>query len=353
MRIGPEPLEQLVTRIFEAAGCPPGEAACVARHLVSANLCGHDSHGVIRVAQYVSGLKEGTIHVGQQITTTFESETVAVIDGHMGFGQSIGEQAMALLAKKARRSGLGLIALGNTYHVGRGGDWAEQLAEEGLISIHFVSTTGRGLFAVPFGGTDRRLSLCVIAACVPVEGRPPILLDCATTVTAEGKLRVAKNKGIAVPPGQIVDKQGNPTIDPNDFYDGGAVLTMGGHKGFGLNVIADLLAGVLSGMGCTKPGVDTMVNTMTSIAIDPGPMTDREAYVAEVKRFSDWVRGSPPRDPGSEVQMPGDFEHRTRAERRRGGIPTDDETWRQIVETGVLLGLPRGDFDEVSSGRVG
>ena len=178
MRIGPEPLEQLVTRIFEAAGCPPGEAACVARHLVSANLCGHDSHGVIRVAEYVSGLKDGTIHMGQQITTTFESETVAVIDGHMGFGQSIGEQAMVLLAKKARRSGLGLIALGNTYHVGRGGDWAEQLAEEGLISIHFVSTTGRGLASLwpaPFGVGGPVVAL-FLAGCRKSRGYCPVIL---------------------------------------------------------------------------------------------------------------------------------------------------------------------------------
>ena len=347
MLVQSDPLSEAVSSIFKATGSANPEASCVARHLVDANLSGHDSHGVIRVSQYLDYMNEGTLIANQNISVVFESDTIGVVDGHMGFGQVIGEQAMNVLSSKAKASGLGLVTIRNCGHIGRGGSWAEQLAKDDLISLHFVSTTGLGMFAVPFGGTDRRMSLAVMVVGVPVEGRPPIMLDCATSTTAEGKIRVARNKGVPVPEGQIVDKQGNPTTDPNDFYEGGAVLMMAGHKGYGLNFMTDLLAGALSGSGCTKPGVNHLINTMTSIAIDPGSFTNRETYMAEIKQFCDWVVGSPPKDPNGKVLLPGQIEHETRAQRQRDGIPIDDETWRRLVEVAVSVGLQRESFDRL------
>ena len=347
MRIQPQPLSRAVSRIFVTAGCQPDEADCVARHLVDSNLCGHDSHGVIRVSRYIEFIKAGTVRPGQCMSVVFENDTMVVIDGHMGFGQVIGEQAMGRLADKTKKSGLALATVRNCGHAGRLGAWAEQLAEHDLISLHFLNTTGRGMCAVPFGGTDRRQSLCVIAACLPVDSGEPILFDGTTSTTAEGKLFVARNQGVPVPAGQIIDKHGNPTTDPNDFYAGGAILPMGGHKGYGLNIIADILAGALSGGGCTRAGVEVLVNTVTSIAIDPAPLTDREAYFAEIKRYCDWVTGSPPREPRGEVLLPGQKEHRTRNERKRNGIPLDETTWQQLIEAAVSVGMNRQDFDEL------
>ncbi|MFO1055524.1 MAG: Ldh family oxidoreductase [Dongiaceae bacterium] len=337
MLIGAAALEALTGRIFAAAGCAPDEAACVARHLVDSNLCGHDSHGVLRIPRYLALIRDGVVHPGRRGRVLFESATALVIDGEMGLGQVIVEDAMTRLAAKAKASGMALATIRNCGHAGRLGDWAEQLAGHDLISLHFLKTVGLG--AIPFGGSDRRLALNPLAACVPVPGRPPVLLDVTTTTVAEGKLAVARNKGERVPPGTIVDKHGQPTTDPNDFYAGGALLTMGGHKGYGLNVITDLLTGGLSGGGCTGPGETKLVNTVTALAIDPTPFTDRQAYVAEIVRYLDWVKGSPPSQPGGEVLLPGEIEHRTRQDRRAGGVPLDDATWRQIVEGAATVGI--------------
>ncbi len=350
MRIEAESLERIVERIFTAAGCEPSEALCVARHLVGSNLCGHDSHGVIRVSLYLDFIAAGKVRPGQRMTVVFESDTVAIVDGNLGFGQVIGEQAMDLLAAKAKASGLAMTAVRNSGHLGRLGHWAERLAEHDLVSLHFLNTTGYGMLAVPFGGSDRRLSLNPLSICVPVDGRRPILLDMSTSVVAQGKLSVARNRGDAVSPGTIVDKAGNPTTDPNEFFAGGALLTMGGHKGYALNVVVDLLAGALSGGGCTKPDETVLINTMTSIAVDPSPFTDRTAYFAEIERYLSWVAGSPPKAPDGRVLLPGDFEGETRVERQRDGIPLDDTTWGKMVDSGLSVGLTHDEIDRLAAG---
>ncbi len=348
MIIQADRLERIVTRIFTAAGCSQQEAACISRHLVDSNLCGHDSHGVIRVIRYIEYLKDGKVSAGREVSVIYENATVAVLDGNRGFGQVIGEQAMDLLAAKAKKAGMAMIALRNTGHLGRLGDWAEHLARHDLISFHFLNTTGLGMLAVPFGGTDRRLSLCPVSICVPVEGRPPVLMDFTTTVVAEGKLAVARNKGESVAPGTIIDKNGNPTTDPNEFYDGGALLPIGAHKGYCLNVMADILAGALSGGGCTAPGVTDLVNCMTSMAVDPNPFTDRNAYIEEIRRYTDWVTGSPPKEADGKVLLPGDKERQTREQRGREGIPLDDTTWNQILHAGETAGISRTDVEQMA-----
>lgn len=332
-------LTEFVSRIFLNAGCDHRESKCIARHLVDANLSGHDSHGVIRIMQYIDYLREGTVHPGQHIEIVRETNTAVVVDGKLGFGQVLGEETMEIVARKAKAFGMAMGSIGNSSHTGRLGDWAEQLAREDLISLHFLNTTGMGMMAVPFGGTDRRLSLCAFAACVPVAGRPPLLLDFTTTVMAEGKLRVARNKGETLPPGTIVDRNGQPSTDPNDFYDGGALLPIAAHKGHGLNMIVDILAGAVSGGGCTAPDEEILRNTMTCIAIDPSPLVNRDAYFDEIKRYCDWVTGSPPSKPGNEVLTPGALEHRTRIERKRNGIPVDTTTWNQILEIANSFGV--------------
>jgi len=350
MLVQAEPLTEAISKIFVSAGCGREEAVCIAANLVESNLAGHDSHGVIRTKQYISYVEAGTVQLGQAIDVAYETDAISVVDGKMGFGQPVGVQAMELLASKTKKLGLAMVSIRGASHIGRIGAWAEQLAAHGLVSLHFVNTTGLGMLAMPFGGTDRRLSLCVFAAGVPMEDGNHVILDFATTGTAEGKLRVARNKGVPVPEGQIVDKDGNPSTDANDFYNGGAILPLAGHKGHGLTMLVDILAGALSGGGCTDPGVTSLENTMTSIAIDPAPMTDREVYVAEVIRYCEWVTGSPPKDPDGKVRLPGDVERETRAERRANGISIDDETWQQIVETAESVGLSKSDFE--STARV-
>jgi uncharacterized oxidoreductase len=341
-----ERLERLVGAIFEHAESTPEEARTIARHLVGANLVGHDSHGVIRVSRYVAYWREGKVRANQQATIAFETDSTALVDGHRGYGQVLGEQAVRIGIAKAEKCGIAMVGLRDVGHVGRVGDWAEMAADAGQVSLHFVGTTGIGALMVPFGGSDRRLSLCVVAAGIPRGAGPPVIYDVATSVVAEGKVFVAKNKGVRLPDGHLIDKDGKPTTDPNDLYAGGALLPFGGHKGSGLAIVADLLAGALTGAGTSQRREQEMINTMCSIYIDPDRLPDRAAFDAEVDAFVEWVKGSPPAAAGGEVLLPGDIERRTRAERLRQGIPLDDTTLGEIAEAAVSLGMARAEVEQ-------
>jgi uncharacterized oxidoreductase len=340
-RIPPKQLKQLVEAVFAAAGCAPPEPDRIAHYLVESNLVGHDSHGVIRVMTYVKWLQEGKVLANQRLTVVFENDSLAVVDGHFGFGQTIGEAAVRMGIDKAARQGLSAIALRNCGHLGRIGDWPTLAAEAGLISLHFVNTSGLGILMSPYGGIDRRLSANPFAAGVPMPGGWPMILDMSTSSIAEGKIRVAFNKGVQVPEGCLIDSQGRPTTDPKLFYGEppGAILPFGGHKGYGLGLITEVLAGALTGSGCSTPGVTRLSNGMLSIYLDPRRFAADDAFHQDVQRFVAWVKTSRPERPGGEILAPGDVEERCHAQRSRDGIELDDVTWSQIVGTAQSVGI--------------
>ncbi len=343
MAIQRDQLAALTAAIFENAGSGEAEARTIATHLVEANLVGHDSHGVIRVPGYVQWVEDGKLVPNQSISVVFENDAVAVVDGNFGFGQVLGEQAVALGIEKCKKSALAMVALRNSGHVGRVGDWALQAAEAGLLSIHFVNTSGGGILVAPFGGIDRRLSANPIAAAVPVAGGKPILIDLSTCVIAEGKIRVARNKGVQVPENAIVNSDRKPTTSPDDFYADppGAILTIAGHKGYALSVLCEVMAGAISGSGCSNPlnpSAKKVVNGMTSIYIDPATIAG-DAFGGEITGLIDWVKGSTKADPDVDILMPGEPEENTKAERLADGIPLDDRTIGQVVEAAQRVGL--------------
>ncbi|MBX3439285.1 MAG: malate/lactate/ureidoglycolate dehydrogenase, partial [Planctomycetaceae bacterium] len=339
-----ENLKSLITRLFSAAGCNAHEAERIAHYLVLSNLVGHDSHGVIRVSYYLDYIRTGTIACNQSMRIVFATDSLAVVDGNGGFGQVIGEQATQLGIEMAQRTGLSAIALRNSGHLGRIGDWPAMAAAAGLVSFHFVNTSGLGRLAAPFGGIDRRLSANPIAAGVPVSDGPDIIMDISTCAIAEGKLKVAKNAGKQVPAGCLINHDGEPTTNPNDFYADppGAILPFGFHKGYGLSIIAEMFAGALTGSGCTNPEEnDRLINGMFSLYIDPARLPREMEFSQEVQRFIDYVKSSR-RVPGvNEILMPGEFEERTRSERTQHGIPLDDLTWQAIVDSCERVGIPR------------
>lgn len=327
-----------VEAIMAAAGCGAEEALTIARRLVDSNLVGHDSHGVVRVPQYLQWMRQGWLKPNQQPETVFENATIAVIDGGRGFGQVVGEYAGKIGTAKAAVSGIAMVGLRNCGHLGRVGDWAELAAVQDQVSLHFLNTSGAQRVA-PFGGSDRRLSTNPITVGVPVAGSDPVILDITTSMVAEGKLMVARNKGDQVPAGWIIDKSGQPTVEPGDFYDGGALLTVGAHKGSGLSIIVDLLAGAISTGKSSDPGDQVLRNNMLSIYIAPA-VYDREGVVAaEIARFIDWVKASPPADPGQPVLMPGEIERITRRQRLRDGISIDEKTWAGLIAAAESVGL--------------
>ena len=253
----------------------------------------------------------------------------------------MGEESMKLGIAKAGRQGVAVVALRNSGHLGRIGDWAEMAARAGKISLHFVNTSGGGILVAPFGGTQRRLSANPIAAGIPVPAGTPIILDMSTCVIAEGKIKVALNKGVNVPDDCILDGEGRPTSDPRAFYASppGAILPFGGHKGYGLSVLAEVLAGALTGGTCSHFGVARVANNMLSIIFDPAFFSSAEGLSAEISGLIAHVKSSRTVTPDGEILMPGEPEARTRASRLRDGIEVDDTTWGQLVATGESLGV--------------
>ena len=342
--LSPAALKQLVADIFVRAGCGSDEAAEVGDHLVEANLAGHDSHGVIRVPIYLDWMQQKKVIPGQSLDVVIDAGPLAVADAGLGFGQWLGRRAVAMGIGKCREFGVAVVALRNAAHLGRIGTWAEIAADAGLVSLHFVNTTGLGMFVVPAGGRDARLSVNPVCVGIPIEGRDAIILDIAAAASAEGKLKVARNKGVPVPDNTIVDADGNPTNDANDFYGPpgsrpvGAILPFGSYKGYGLGLVAEILAGALTGGGCSEPGKTQLEQGMLSIYVDPAKLQSREPLFDEIRRYVDFVKSSRPIDPANPVLLPGEIENRNRAT-RSNGLEVDDTTWSQIVGAAESVGV--------------
>ncbi len=352
--IAADTLQNFVADIFSAAGCARPEAERIGLHLVSANLTGHDSHGVIRVPRYVSDVQEGRVVAGQTLTIVAESATHAVVDGGYGFGQTIGPLAVDLGIAKAKAAGMAIVALRKSGHIGRIGDWGERAAAAGLISIHFVNVENGELVA-PFGGVGRRFSTNPFCIGLPSkDGGPTLLLDFATSIVAEGKVLVASNGGKKLPAGALIDPDGRLSTDPATLYGPltpagprqagngtGAIRAFGDHKGSGLAFMCDVLGGVLTGGGTSGPrkeGARRISNGMLSIYLDPGHFGAQD-FVAEAQEFVEYVKSSAPAEPGGEVLVPGEPESRTRTARLRDGVPLQTDTWASIVATAEGLGL--------------
>jgi uncharacterized oxidoreductase len=342
-RIAAPVLQEFLTQLFHAGGSDEAEASAVATHLVEANLAGHDSHGAIRAPKYLDWVAAGELLVNRHATVAIDAGPLVVVDGGFGYGQVIGAEAMALAIDHAHAHGLCLLGIRNSGHLGRIGAWPEMLAEAGLVSVHFVNTSGYGILVAPHGATERRLSANPIAAGAPGPNGP-IVLDIATSATAEGKIQVARNRSERLPPGLVLDGAGQPITDPDAFYRDppGAILPFGGHKGSGLSMFCEILAGSLTGGGSSHPDSPTawrLVNNMLTIAIDPGRFASRDRFATDVARLVDWVRSARPAVPGAPPLLPGEIEQRTRAERRRTGIPLDDETMRQLSAAASARGV--------------
>jgi uncharacterized oxidoreductase len=348
-RVPADRLVALATRIFAAAGSAASEAALIAEHLVAANLAGHDSHGVIRIKKYVDWAKAGQVLPNRHVEVVADRGAALLLDGGFGYGQVIGREAMTLAAERAGRSGFAVAAIRNSGHLGRIGAWAEQLAAAGLVSFHFVNTSGYGILVAPHGGSDRRLSANPLAAGAPMPGRPPLILDIATSVVAEGKIQVARNRHERIAPGQVLDGAGRPTDDPEAFYaqPPGAILPFGGHKGSGLSLFCEIIAGSLTGGFASNPATPTagrLVNNMTSLVFDPAAFAGSDFFAADITRLAAWATASPPREPGGRVLLPGEVELATRRERTADGIPLDRETVAQIKAAATTVGA---DADEL------
>ncbi len=336
-------LEQVCARVMQGAGLSETEARRIAHSLVLANLMGHDSHGVIRLPQYVQALEDGIVKAGRVIRVTREADASAVVDGQWGFGQTVCAQAMELAMRKACGTSVAAVELFNSSHIGRLGEYVEQAAVSGMIGVVMCNNHGGGRLLSPFGGIDARMSPNPLAIGVPTGGAFPIVVDMTTSVVAEGKIRVKRNRGEPLPAGWAIDAEGRPVEHPDDFYGPprGAILPFGGnaaHKGYALAVVIDILSGALGGGGCSRDGAPSGGNGVFLMAIDIQAFTPPERFRDEVDGFVDYLKSSRLM-PGSDgIHLPGEIEYRLRRKDETEGVFVDDETWRQIGETGDRVG---------------
>jgi hydroxycarboxylate dehydrogenase B len=347
-------LERAIEAIVLAGGSDAREAKLVAGNLVMANLTGHDSHGIGMMPRYVEALLEGGLLPNRQVEVKFDAGALLTLDGCAGYGQSIGLQATEMAIARAKQHGSAIVALGNSHHLGRIGHWAEMAVAEGLVSMHFVNVQSFARVA-PFGGADRRFGTNPVCVGIPLPGEPPFLLDMATSAVAQGKLRVAHNKGAKIPQGWLIDDQGNPTDDPRwgVLAPLGAMLTTGEHKGYGLAVACELLGGALTGGGVTDYDNKTqrrVLNGMLSIVLDPARLGTQKAFAKDAKSFLAWLRASRPAPGHDRVRMAGEPEREYRAKRERDGVPVDAETWKEIREAAAKVKLDPARIDALARG---
>jgi len=336
-------LNTAIRQVVAGFGSSTAEIDAVADNLIMANLTGHDSHGIGMLPRYADAYLEGGLKPNAHVKVAVDGGAMLRLDGDTGFGQVIGQEAMALGIERARAHGSCIVALGNAHHLGRIGAWAEQAAAANLVSIHFVNVISRAIVA-PHGGSDARFGTNPFCVGLPLRGQAPVILDFATSMIAQGKTRVAHNKGEQVDEGCLIDDHGRPTREPRFTVIPplGALLTFGGHKGFGMALMCELLGGALAG-GLTEHTGDStkkrVLNGMFSVLLDPVKLGAFDTFEAEAKTFLDWVKASPAREGFDPVQVAGEPERAARAHRTAHGVPVDSTTWSEILEAARKLGL--------------
>src|SRR3984957_1251865 len=343
-------LISFVAEVFHHADSSPEEARRIATYLTTANLTGHDSHGVIRVPVYIRWKKTGAVVPNQNAEIAVDTPSLAVVDGKFGYGQTVAPQAVRIGIEKCKAAGLAAVALRNAGHIGRVGDWAEMAAAEGLVSIHFVNAAGSVLVA-PYGGVERRLSTAPYCVGIPRQGQGPVVLDFATSIVAEGKVLVASRGGKKLPKGALIDPDGSLSEDPAVLYgpysaEGprdhgqgkGAIRAFGEHKGSGLALICELLGGALTGTGATGPD-RRFANGMFAVYVDPGVVDPANFFDGEISRYIGYFKDTKPAAGVDAVLIPGEPEARMRVDRTSNGVPLPDDTWAAIVNTARDVGV--------------
>lgn len=337
-----ETLQALVTRACERMGASPEDAAQVATCLVRSNLCGYDSHGVFRLAQYHEWWKAGLLHPAARPAVSAETPFAAKVDGRYAFGQVVAAFATRVAIEKARKNGIAVVTVMACNHVGRLADYAETIQAAGLIGFLAANDSGAGQCVVPWGGMEPRLSTNPIAMGIPGGAGPGILFDFSTSAAAQGKLRQLLLRGEQAPPGWIMDATGKETTDPACLFTEplGALLPAGGHRGFALSLAVEVLAGILSGAGFSRPdhGPEEM-NGMFILALDVAWFLPPEEFRSQVDQLTAYMKSARPLPAGEPVHIPGERSRQQEARQRREGIVLNEQAWAKVAAVLSDLGL--------------
>jgi LDH2 family malate/lactate/ureidoglycolate dehydrogenase len=331
-------VEEALTAIFDAVGCPPDEASLIAEELVLADQMGLGSHGAVRVGEYVEGARAGRVQPGGVCTVAHQTSATALVDGGMNYGQIVGRFALEVAAQKARETGVSCVVTRRSHHLGRVGSLMEHAAADDLIAIATVAVGLPGPVA-PWGAAEGVLGTNPFAYGVPLEGRPAVT-DFATSTSAEGAVRLKWQAGEQLADGTIIDRHGEPTNDPAELFTDppGALLPFGalsGYKGYALNLLPELTAAALAGYGPDDPARPS--NTLLLVVIDPEAFLPVEAFLALASASAARVKAARPR-PGQTVLLPGEREFAS-VDRSAGVVRLPAETVEVIRAAAALAAV--------------
>ena len=328
-----EELEALSISILSVVGCDEETARFVALHLVDADIKGVESHGVMRLIQYVEQADEGYFQPSARPELKENGQGAWLVDGQRGFGMPAINLAVDTAVTQAKKQGISAVGVMNCGHTGRLGAFCEQGARESCLIILFGGG-GRGIWrqVAPHGGTKAVLPTNPYAFGIPGGDKGPVILDFATSVAAGGWIYAAKSAGGEVPEGMIVDPDGNPSRDPDDYLQGGALLPAAGPKGYGLALIAELV-------GEAMLGPVTVDLHWILLAIDVGRYRAPSEFHARAEAILAELRACPPAPGFDRVEIPGERERAIEKKRRSSGIPVPLKTWREIEFLATTLGI--------------
>ena len=320
----------LAGRIFRALGCTEEVAKAVAEHLVDASLCGFESHGLMRTLQYAEQFETGSLRAEAKPEVKVTARGVEEIDG----GGGIGIPAMQLAVERARgamgETGISALAIRNVGHTGRLGTFAEELAEAGCLTI-MIGGGNRGKWrqVAPHGGRRGMMGTNPYCIGIPGGARGPVVLDFATSKIAGGWVYAARSAGARLPADCVIDPEGRPTQDPEDYFRGGAILPAAGAKGYGLALVAELIAEAMLGPATTE-------SNWLMITLDTSRYREATQMQAVAEEILAELRACPPAPGFESVQVPGERERELRAT-SQGKIAVPEQTWRQLNDLAARL----------------
>jgi len=344
MKISIENARLLGTQVLTAQGVPGDIAADVAEHLVESDRCGYTSHGLSILPTYRQSMQAGHLHAEARATCIADRGGLLMYDGHGGFGQHVGKTVLQAGIERVKQTGHCILTIRRSHHLGRMGYYGEMAAAAGYVLLSFTNVINRPPVVAPFGGRVARLTTNPVCFAGPMpNGRPPLVADVATSAVAFNKARVAAAKGEPLPEGSIIDANGRPTTDASVMFADppGAILPFGAHKGYALGLVAELLAGVLSGGGTVKPDAPRdgrPVNNMFAVLIDPGLEFGLAWEKTEVENFLTYLHDTPPAPGFSRVQYPGEYEAHNRT-RNATHLELDPAIWNALAELAQSLGV--------------
>ena len=342
MNVTAESLIGFVSGIFQAGGCSETGARDMAECLVQTNLWGIDSHGVLRTPEYLKRFQSGAMNNQPEIRSLKSGSGLEVLDADNGAGYVAGRAAMTRAIELAKTGNIAAVGIINSNHCGAASLYARMALEHGMIGIA-MSNVAPNMVAP--GGSKPITGNNPIAVAVPTFAEFPFVFDISLSAVSGGKILVAAKNGEEIPLGWATDREGHPTTDPNIGFKG-FLLPMGGHKGFGLSLLVDILCGVITG-GSFQHQLKSMYvypndpsNTAhLMLVINPLFLMSKEQLKERMAEFFQTVKQSPMWDAEGEMLLPGEIEYRKENERRSSGIPIPEPLYKELVQLGEDLGL--------------